>query len=193
MVYAIVACCSAVNNITAYVRETLTTTTCESVVRKRSVCNVDWKVPHDAAEEYEERIQSIDGILSSSVLTFGLNPSQAIHCRKTYETFMCRSSFPVCDDKKMAIIHGNITERCELAQKACPTVSLQGCEYSANGEKSIVGERKKCVPLKADTSKFCPNFKMKVSFMVGYYRLLYYIVKEQTYTCIQLQTKRYKF
>lgn len=166
----LLAYCSG-KNITAYIKEALTVTTCESIARIPSVCNVDWKIPQFSAKDYNESIKTINETISSSSIVFGLNSSEATNCRKAYENMLCKSDFPVCDVKKMVINYGNGTERCETVKKMCKTVSIHGCEYSPGGEQNIVKDKnKKCVPLSTNTTKFCPKFKMKASH-ITYLRL----------------------
>ena len=144
----LLAYCSG-KNITAYIKEALTVTTCESIARIPSVCNVDWKIPQFSAKDYNESIKTINETISSSSIVFGLNSSEATNCRKAYENMLCKSDFPVCDVKKMVINYGNGTERCETVKKMCKTVSI---------------------PLSTNTTKFCPKFKMKASH-ITYLRL----------------------
>ena len=159
--FVTITCCSG-RDITAYVKEALTTTTCESVTKIPSVCNINWKVPHSARANYREYIKTINETISSSSIVFGLRSFEATKCRKAYETMLCRSYFPICDAKKMVINFGNGTSRCELVAKWCSTTSIT-CEYSTNGELPIVEEKDKCVPLPTNTSKICRDFRVKVS------------------------------
>lgn len=161
----ILAYCSG-ENITAYIKEALTVTTCESIARIPSVCNVDWKIPQYSVKNYDESIKTINETISSSSIVFGLNSSEATKCRKAYEHMLCRDYFPVCDIKKMVINYGNGTKRCEIVKKLCKTISIRGCEHSTYGEQTIVKHEKNCVPLSTGTMKFCPKFNMKASYII---------------------------
>lgn len=155
-------------DITAYVKEHLTSTLCVSVPRVRDVCNIGWKLREADAEIYNEIIEQINATISSSEIYHGLTPFEAGHCRKMYENMICRSSFPVCDPKRLVIDYGNATALCEFARDACRTISIQGCEYNTNGVESITSQLTKCMTISANTSKLCPGTQLKVRITLDY-------------------------
>jgi hypothetical protein len=164
--YGMIAYCNA-KNITAYVKEHLTTTTCVSVPQRKDVCNINWKVRETDAEVYDKYIQTINTTISLSELYRGLSQGDAMHCRKMYENMICQSTFPVCDTKRMVVDHGDGTARCEYARKACTTMSIEGCEYSTNGVEPIISEHDKCKDIAANTSKICPGQLVKVRITIS--------------------------
>ena len=153
-------------DVTAYVKEYLTTTTCVSVPQIKDVCNIDWTVRETDAKLYDKVIERINATISSSELYYGLSVSDAMHCRKMYENMMCRRSFPVCDTKRMVIDYGDATARCKFAASACSTIAIQGCEYGASGVEPILSPLDKCQLIAANTSQLCPDIEVKVTYTI---------------------------
>ena len=157
---SLVTYCNA--NITAYVKEYLTSTTCVSVKPVPEVCNVDWKITATAAASYDETIQAISQTVNHEGLTQGLDASGALHCRRMYKNMVCKRSFPKCDEEKMIIDHGDGKARCNFANKACTTTSIEGCENAKVGTEPLISEPNKCEAITTNTSKLCPGTQVKV-------------------------------
>ena len=162
--YYMVIYCNA--DITAYVKEYLTTTTCVSVPQIKDVCNIHWKVRETDAKLYDKAIQRINATISSKELYYELSVGEAMHCRKMYENMMCRRSFPVCDTERMVIDYGDATARCKFARRACTTIAIEGCEYGDNGVEPIISPLDKCQPIAANTSQLCPDIEVKVTITI---------------------------
>lgn len=176
-VFVVVFCglsayCTA--DIEAFVKLSLTTTTCTKVSPVRDVCNVNWLVRNVDAEQYDSLIKGINETISLKVLYRGLDGIEKIHCRRMYENMMCKSFFPVCDKDRMVIVYGNGTERCNFAREACPTVDIANCQSASVFEESIIPERNECVNITALTSSICPGAEVKVSRLISKF-LFHYV------------------